>query len=90
MNNGQAAFPEHHSVGGKAAVSGNGYFQGAFIGLEATLKSAAAPFPTASCSSGHQVSAAEDFVFTQYYPVLRGGKGTGEAATRGHNSTLTP
>lgn len=69
MNNGKAAFPEHHnvyihpssydhyletgewkegtilvkelvSVGTKAAVSGNGYFQGEFIGLEATIKSA--------------------------------------------------
>jgi cytochrome c553 len=69
MNNGKAAFPEHHnvyihpssydhyletgkweegtilvkelvSVGTKAAVSGNGYFQGEFIGLEATVKSA--------------------------------------------------
>ncbi len=27
------------SVGAKAAVSGNGYFQGEFIGLEATIKS---------------------------------------------------
>ena len=68
MNDGKAAFPEHHnvyidpeswahwkstgefrdgtilmkelvSVGTKAAVSGNGYFQGDFIGLEATIKS---------------------------------------------------
>jgi hypothetical protein len=69
MNNGKAAFPEHHnvyidpesyshylktgewregtilvkelvSVGGKQAASGAGYFQGEFIGLEATIKSA--------------------------------------------------
>lgn len=68
MNNGKAAFPEHHnvyidpkswkhwkktgnfrdgtilikelvSVGSKTAVSGMGYFQGEFIGLEATIKS---------------------------------------------------
>ena len=68
MNDGKAAFPEHHnvyidpkswkhwkktgefregtilikelvSVGSKAAVSGNGYFQGEFIGLEASIKS---------------------------------------------------
>ena len=68
LNDGKAAFPEHHnvyidpeswahwkktgefregtilmkelvSVGSKAAVSGNGYFQGDFIGLEATIKS---------------------------------------------------
>ena len=70
MNNGKAAFPEHHnvyidrdsyqhylstgewregtilvkelvSVGTKQAVSGNGYFQGEYIGLEATIKSKA-------------------------------------------------
>ena len=68
MNNGKAAFPEHHnvyidpeswshwkktgkfhegtilvkelvSVGSKSAASGVGYFQGEFIGLEATIKS---------------------------------------------------
>jgi hypothetical protein len=88
------------SVGSKEAVSGNGYFMGDFIGLEATIKSAkhfpdepgnwayfsfttpnggplkpiAEPFPTASCNGCHQASAADDFVFTQYYPVLRDAK----------------
>jgi hypothetical protein len=85
------------SVGSKAAVSGNGYFQGDFIGLEATIKSkkhfpnepgnwayysfstpehktlktSAEPFKTASCNACHAGEAAHDFVFTQYYPVLR-------------------
>lgn len=93
------------SVGSKAAVSGNGYFMGEFIGLEATIKSTkhfpeepgnwayfsfttpdhaslkpkATPFPTASCNACHQSSAATDFVFTQYYPVLRVGAKKGEA-----------
>ena len=144
MNNGKAAFPEHHnvyidpkswaewkktgnfrdgtilikelvSVGSKAAVSGNGYFQGDFIGLEATikskkhfpeepghwsyfsfsnpdlktLKSSAKAFPTASCNGCHEGAAADDWVFTQYYPVLRGGKGEGESATGGMNSDLS-
>ncbi|WP_394212069.1 cytochrome P460 family protein [Enterovibrio calviensis] len=143
MNNGKAAFPEHHtvyidptswaawketgkfrdgtiivkelvSVGSKAAVSGNGYFQGDFIGLEATIKSAslnpnepgnwsyysfstpdhssltetAKAFPAASCNACHAAAAADDFVFTQYYPVLRAGKGSGKLATGGHSSTL--
>jgi len=144
MNDGKAAFPEHHnvyidpkswkhwkktgefregtilikelvSVGSKAAVSGNGYFQGEFIGLEATIKSkkdfpdepgnwayfsfstpdhktltaTAAPFPAASCNACHAASAADDFVFTQYYPVLRGGKGMGEKGTGGIVSNLS-
>ncbi|MCH9674085.1 MAG: cytochrome P460 family protein [Gammaproteobacteria bacterium] len=102
------------AVGAKAAVSGNGYFQGDFIGLEATikseahfasepgnwayfsftspdhktLKSAAAAFPKEACNACHQASAADDWVFTQYYPVLRAGKGKGEAATGGMNPKL--
>jgi len=143
MNNGKAAFPEHHNVyidpmswqywkesgkfrdgtilikelvsnGSKAAVSGAGYFQGEFIGLEATIKSkkyspnqpgnwayysfsgknhktlanSAKAFPTKSCNSCHQASAADDFVFTQYYPVLSAGKGTGNKATGGHLTNL--
>lgn len=145
MNDGKAAFPEHHnvyidptswaywkktgkfrdgtilmkelvSVGTKKAVSGNGYFQGEFIGLEATIKSTkhfpnepgnwayfsfstpdhksltptARAFPAASCNACHQASAGDDFVFTQYYPVLRGGKGTGEKGSGGHSDSLQP
>ena len=143
MNNGKAAFPEHHnvyidpkswkywkkhgefkdgtilvkelvSVGSKSAVSGNGYFQGQFIGLEATIKSkrhfpnepgnwayfsfsspdhktlsnTAKAFPTASCNACHQSAAQDDFVFTQHYPILRSGKGTGKKATGGHEPDL--
>lgn len=143
MNNGKAAFPEHHnvyidpqswqhwkdhgefrdgtilikelvSVGSKAAVSGQGYFQGEFLGLEATIKSAtdfpdepgnwayfsfssadhktlkavADAFPAESCNACHQGAAADDFVFTQYYPVLRAGKGTGKAAAGGYLNDL--
>ena len=114
------------SVGSKAAVSGNGYFEGEFIGLEATIKSAehfpdepghwtyysftnpggalkatATAFPTASCNGCHAASAADDFVFTQYYPVLRAAKGAGvdpenydnpedQASTIWESATPTP
>jgi hypothetical protein len=37
----------------------------------APLKDKAKAFPTAVCASCHQASAAEDMVFTQFYPVLR-------------------
>ena len=33
--------------------------------------------PTAACAACHTASAAEDMVFTQYYPVLRAHKGKG-------------
>lgn len=91
-------------VGSKAAVSGNGYFMGDVIGLEATIKSASLfpnepgnwayysftdhetgvladekePFPAASCNACHDASAQDDFVFTQYYPVLREAKAFGD------------
>ncbi len=102
------------SVGAKAAVSGNGYFEGDFVGLEATIKSAkhfpdepgnwayysfstpdhktltttAKAFATESCNSCHSAAAADDWVFTQYYPVLRAGKATGEDAIGGVKSEL--
>jgi hypothetical protein len=88
------------SVGSKQAVSGKGYFQGEFIGLEATIKSSkyfpkepgnwayfsftnkeggmvkkkAMAFPTSACNACHASAAKDDFVFTQYYPVLRAAK----------------
>lgn len=39
------------------------------------LADKARAFPTAACNSCHQASAADDFVFTQYYPVLRAARG---------------
>ena len=92
------------SVGSKAAVSGNGYFMGEFIGLEAsvkskehfpdepgnwaifsftqpkdgTLKERTKAFPYDACASCHDDNADDDFVFTQYYPVLRAAKNAGQ------------
>ena len=103
------------AVGSKAAVSGVGYFQGKFLGLEATIKSkkyfpnepgnwgyysfstpdhsslnkTAKAFPAASCNSCHAGAAADDFVFTQYYPVLSSGKAAGKNATGGVSSDLS-
>lgn len=82
--------------GSCAEVSGVGYFQGEFQGLELAVKDTqrfpdepggwvyfsfghqpepyaetAAAFPTESCNSCHEASAANDFVFTQFYPVIR-------------------
>ncbi len=82
-------------VGSKKATSGNGYFMGEFVGLEAAIKdkkrfadapghwayysfgheyplsAAASPRKFEECSSCHQTNAAQDYVFTQYYPVVR-------------------
>lgn len=84
------------ATGSCAEVSGQGYFQGEFAGLELTVKDTerfpdepggwvyysfghqpepyeqtAEAFPTDSCNACHEASAATDFVFTQFYPVLR-------------------
>ena len=125
MNDGEASFPEYHSVymdpesfahyektgkypdgtvlikelssvGAKKAPSGKGYFQGELTGLEAAvkdskrfkdepgnwayfsfghkypLKAEAGKGATASCNQCHELNAKKtDFVFNQYYPVLR-------------------
>lgn len=102
------------SVGATSAVSGKGYFEGDFVGLEATIKSkrhfpnepgnwayfsfsspdhkslssTATAFATESCNACHQAAAADDWVFTQYYPVLRAGKAAGELAIGGKRSQL--
>lgn len=82
--------------GSSSEVSGQGYFQGEFIGLELTVKDTekfadqpggwvyysfghhpepyeqtAKAFPAETCNSCHEANAADDFVFTQFYPVLR-------------------
>ena len=82
--------------GSSAEVSGQGYFQGDFQGLELAYKDnarypdepggwvyfsfghkpepyekTAEAFPTEACNSCHEVNAATDFTFTQFYPVLR-------------------
>lgn len=53
-----------------------------------TLTETAKAFPTTSCNSCHAGAAKDDFVFTQYYPVLTAGKGTGKKATGGFESDL--
>jgi len=49
-----------------------GYFS--FMGDDGKALSKAKALPTASCNACHQQNAAEDWVFTQYYPVLRAAK----------------
>jgi hypothetical protein len=124
MNDGEASFPEFHSVymepesfadyektgkfrdgtvlikelssvGSKKAPSGNGYFQGELTGLEAAikdskrfkdepgnwayfsfghkypLKTTVAKNAVAACNQCHTDNAKTDWVFSQYYPVLR-------------------
>ncbi len=40
----------------------------------------AVAMPNAACAACHTAAAAEDMVFTQYYPILQEAKGAGEAA----------
>ena len=86
-----------HEDGSTVQVSGRGYFQGEFQGLELAVKESsrfpdepggwayfsfghhpepyaesATAFPTATCNGCHQANAAQDWVFAQFYPLLRG------------------
>lgn len=45
------------------------------FGHEYPLADKATPQPKANCATCHQANAAEDMVFTQYYPVARAAKG---------------
>ncbi len=53
-----------------------------------TLSETAKPFPAAACNACHAGAAKDDFVFTQFYPVLSAGKGAGEKASGGFNADL--
>lgn len=48
-----------------------------------SVKKTADAQPSANCNSCHEASAQDDFVFTQYYPVLRAGKANPENAVGG-------
>ena len=86
-------------VGSSMEVSGRGFQQGPFQGLELAVKDSARfsdmpggwayfsfghqpepyektamAFPAESCNACHSANAADDFVFTQFYPVLRAAK----------------
>ncbi|MEH6580128.1 MAG: cytochrome P460 family protein [Amphritea sp.] len=53
-----------------------------------TLNATATAFPSAACNACHAAAAADDFVFTQYYPVLRDGKAAGKKAAGGMDDKL--
>ncbi|WP_347888397.1 cytochrome P460 family protein [Nitrosomonas europaea] len=105
FRDGTVTVKELVSVGDrKGPGSGNGYFMGDYIGLEASVKdsqrfanepgnwafyifyvpdtplvAAAKNLPTAECATCHKENAKTDMVFTQFYPVLRAAKATGES-----------
>ena len=49
-----------------------------FTNPEGDLKDIGVAFKTNQCNACHDASAADDFVFTQYYPVLSAAKAVGE------------
>ena len=55
-----------------------------------TLEKAVEPAPSAACNACHNASAADDFVFTQYYPVLSANKAKGEEGIGGKQDLLEP
>ncbi len=53
------------------------------FGHEYPLAETAEPFPAAACNACHLASAADDFVFTQYYPILRAARSPGPQGVGG-------
>lgn len=53
-----------------------GYWAYFTFGHSYPLADTAEAFPASACNACHEASAAEDFVFTQFYPVLRAAKGS--------------
>ncbi len=49
-----------------------------YFSLSETDKANAEAQPTANCNTCHQQNAAEDWVYTQFYPVLRAAKAKGK------------
>lgn len=64
-----------------------GYFS---FGHSLPYAETAKAFPTNACNSCHQASAADDFVFTQYYPVLAQAKGGDGVMKSGAQGAITP
>ena len=57
------------------------------FGHEYPLADVADAFPAAACNACHEASAALDFVFTQYYPVLRAARApSGKTMSKGSES----
>jgi len=50
------------------------------------LADSAQAFPAPACNACHEASAADDFVFTQFYPVLRAAKGAKSGKTMDSDS----
>jgi hypothetical protein len=64
-----------------------GYWAYFSFGHEYPLAETAKPFPSQSCNACHAAAAADDFVFTQYYPVLRSAKPEAAGAETHDGST---
>jgi hypothetical protein len=58
-----------------------GYWAYFSFGHSYPLADSAQAFPAAACNACHEASAADDFVFTQFYPVLRAAKGSKSGKT---------
>ena len=69
-----------------------GYWAYFSFGHAYPLAKTATAFPASSCNACHEAAAADDWVFTQYYPVLRAAK-RGAAANDGegvHDGATCP
>lgn len=79
FNGKMQGFEIAHKDSSKYSKESGGWAYYSFGHHDEPYASSAAAMPDAACAACHTASAAEDMVFTQYYPVLQEAKGAGDA-----------
>lgn len=78
FNGEQQGFEIAHKDSKRYAKDSGGWAYYTFGHKPEPYAKTAAAMPTAACAACHTAAAAEDMVFTQYYPILQGAKGAGD------------
>jgi len=80
FNGKMQGFEIAHKDSSKYSADSGGWAYYSFGHHSEPYADTAVAMPDAACAACHTASAAEDMVFTQYYPVLGAAKGAGKAA----------
>ncbi len=80
FNGKMQGFEIAHKDSSRYSAESEGWAYYSFGHHDEPYNNTATAMPTAACAACHTASAAEDMVFTQYYPILQAAKGAGDAA----------
>jgi hypothetical protein len=79
FNGKMQGFEIAHKDSEKYSKESGGWAYYSFGHHDEPYENSAAAMANAACAACHTAAAAEDMVFTQYYPILRAAKGAGDA-----------